>query len=408
MFPHNPHVLCCKVLCAVAPIFELQPPVDTMARIDVHQDDKGLSACWAGANLKPEWTEAYMRVHQLVTLDDFIYMVKASDWEQSLSDLLAQVTELKDNRIAEARFKSAYEAGQQALKHAAQAAPKTEDLDEALPDSTIQQLNADWTRRYNLTFDSVLEPSEQLRARVYREFKKGTMTVVDMKKVRSVLTMAQPKHSDSIALPGGLQLQLEKEVSVSLRSVTDYYFAMRVLAHARAWAGNYLVQVEKQNVLFMDLSCALHYCDRALKDTMEFGSGSLLWLQRNDSLTRGKMATYIRRGQPGQWALDSALRETHLEWRSPAVQPLAEVPEAKQGKRPPDPPAPSDRKRQVKGDAFRTVSQIKGGQKICKPWNDGRGCTDPKCQSLHCCDVRLEEGGPCLSKKHTRLEHHTS
>ena len=167
-------------------------------------------------------------------------MVKASDWEQSLGDLMSQVPELKDNRIAEARFKSAYEAGQQALKHAAQSAPKTEDLDEALPDSTVQQLNTDWTRRYNLQFDSVLEPSEQLRARVYREFKKGTMTVVDMKKVRSVLTMAQPKHSDSIALPGGLQLQLEKEVSVSLRSVTDYYFAMRVLAHAWGWAGNYL------------------------------------------------------------------------------------------------------------------------------------------------------------------------
>ena len=295
------------------------------------------------------------------------------------------------------------------MKHAAQAAPKTEDLDEALPDSTIQQLNADWTRRYNLTFDSVLEPSEQLRARVYREFKKGTMTVVEMKKVRSVLTMAQPKHSDSIALPGGLQLQLEKEVSVSLRSVTDYYFAMRVLAHAWAWAGNYLVQVDKQSVLFMDLSCALHYSDRALKDTMEFGGGSLLWLQRNDSLTRGKMATYIRRGQPGQWALDSALRDTHLEWRSPAVQPLAEVPESKQSKRPTEPPAPTtDRKRQVKGDSFRTVSQIKGGQRICKPWNDGRGCTDPKCQALHCCDVRMDEGGPCLSKKHTRLEHHAS
>ena len=383
--------------------------VPTMSRIDVHQDDKGLAACFNGANLKPEWTEAYLRAHHVTTLDDFIYMVRASDWEQSLGDLLSQVPDLKDNRIAEARFKSAFEAGQQALKQAVQTAPKTEDLDEALPDSTVQQLNSDWTRRYNLTFDSVLEPSEQLRARIYREFKKGTMTVVDMKKVRSVLTMAQPKPSDSIALPGGLQLQLEKEVSVSLRSVTDYYFAMRVLAHAWAWAGNYLVQAEKQSVLFMDLSCALHYCDRALKDTMEFGGGSLAWLQRNDALTRGKMATYIRRGQPGQWALDSALRETHLEWRSPAMQPLAELPESKPGKRPAEvQPAPNDRKRQVKGDSFRTVSQVKGGQKICKPWNDGRGCSDKACQSLHCCDVRMEEGGPCLSKKHTRLEHHAS
>eukprot|EP00435_Cladocopium_sp_Y103_P022616 s4807_g5.t1 len=110
-----------------------------MSRIDVHQDDRGLSACLAGANIKEEWKTAYLRVHHVVTLDDFVYMVKATDWERSLGDLLAQVPEIKDSRIAEARFKSAFEAGQQALKHAAQSAPKSEDLDEALPDSTVQQ-----------------------------------------------------------------------------------------------------------------------------------------------------------------------------------------------------------------------------------------------------------------------------
>eukprot|EP00435_Cladocopium_sp_Y103_P000858 s5581_g1.t1 len=365
-----------------------------MSRIDVLQDDRGLETCFKGANLEAAWIESYTKVHKLVTLDDFIYMIQASEWEKSLLEHVEQVPDLKGNRIALARFKSAFEAGQQALKHAAQVAPKSEDLDESLPDSTIQQLNQDWSRRYSLSFDSVLEPSEQLRSRVYREFRKGTMTVVDMKKVRSVLSMAQPKASDSISLPGGLQLQLEKEVSVSLRSVTDYYFALRVLAHAWAWGGNFMVSTgpQSEKILFMDLSSALHYCDRALRDTMEYGQGSLIWLQRCDLLTRGKMATYVRRGQPAQWALDNALRDTHLEWRSPAVQPLVEVPEPRKEKRSPDGEGAPERKRQIKGDAFKTVSQVKGGQKICKPWNDGRGCKDPKCASLHCCDVRLEEG----------------
>ena len=64
---------------------------------------------------------------------------------------------------------------------------------------------------------------------------------------------------------------------MSLRNVTEYYFALRVLAHAWAWAGNFLCspQPQGEKVLFMDLSSALHYCDRALRDTMEFGSGSL-------------------------------------------------------------------------------------------------------------------------------------
>ena len=33
-----------------------------------------------------------------------------------------------------------------------------------------------------------------------------------------------------------------------------------------------------------------------MQDTFAFGQGSLAWLERNDLLTRGKMATYIRRG----------------------------------------------------------------------------------------------------------------
>ena len=196
-----------------------------MTRIDVLQDDRGLATCFRGANLEQSWIDNYTKFHQISTLDDFVYMIQASDWEKSLADHIDQVSALKGNRIALARFKSAYEAGHQALKHAAQAAPKSEDLDGALPDTTIQQMNVDWTKRYNLSFDSVLEPSEQLRSRAYREFRKQSMTVVDMKKVKSVLTVSQPRSSDSIALPGGLQLQLEKEVSVSLRSVTEYYFA---------------------------------------------------------------------------------------------------------------------------------------------------------------------------------------
>lgn len=423
-------VLACEYLSAVPPLAQLLPaqvlcvfsaPVVwlqlrligfclPMARIDVYQDDRGLAACLRGANIKDEWIEAYKAKHQIVTLDDYVYMVNAASWEASLGELVDQVPALKDDRIALARFKSAFEAGQQALKHAALVSPKTEDLDEALPDSTMQQLNADWLKRYHLVFDSVLEPSEQLRSRIHREFRKQTMTVIEMKKVKSVLTISQPKASDSISLPGGLQLQLEKEVSVSLRSVTEYYFALRVLCHAWAWAGNFLVptgSTANDQVLFMDLSSAMHYADRALRDTMEFGSGSLLWLQRNDLLTRGKMATFIRRGQPAQWALEQALRETHLEWRSPAVQPLAEPTEAKLPKRPADDDSGAgQRKRQVKGDTFQTVSQVKGGQRLCKPWNDGRGCKDAHCKALHKCDVKLSTGGPCLSTKHTRLEHH--
>ena len=61
------------------------------------------------------------------------------------------------------------------------------------------------------------------------------------------------------------------------------------------------------------------------------------------------MATYIRRGQPGQWALDNALRDTHLEWRSPAIQPLVETIETGASKRAAEPEPPAERKRPDQG-----------------------------------------------------------
>lgn len=89
----------------------------------------------------------YVKFHHLVTLDDFIYMIQVSDWEQSLTEHLEQVISLKGNRIALARFKSAFESGQQALKHAAQVAPKR-------PSRTPPSSSSTWIGRSARTLQS--------------------------------------------------------------------------------------------------------------------------------------------------------------------------------------------------------------------------------------------------------------
>ena len=97
-------------------------------------------------------------------------------------------------------------------------------------------------------------------------------------------------------------------------------------------------------------------------------------------------------------ALGEAVREAHLEWRSPAIQPAMESPRTPPSKKPlEDPPEVEPKRRQLKGDGHKTVSQVKGGQKICKPYNDGRGCSNTKCPNLHACDVRLESGAGGLA-----------
>jgi len=128
------------------------------------------------------------------------------------------------------------------------------------------------------------------------------MTVLEARKVKSMLHVTTPKSKEHVELPGGIQLQFDRDSTLSMKSVTDYYAALRILCHCWAWSGNYMVNYQGEMVLMCDLTSALAYADRCLKDTMEFGGGSMKWLERNDILTRGKMATLVRRGYPAQIA----------------------------------------------------------------------------------------------------------
>ena len=181
-----------------------------MSRIDVLQDDRGLATCLAAAQIRPEWVADYKTAHGVSTLDDFVYMVTASEWEKSLTELVEGVASLKGNRIALARFKSAFECGKEALKQASQPNSKTQDEEEILPEGTMQQLNRDWQKRYNLQFEPWFEPSEQLRSRVYREWRKQSMSVIDAKKIKSMLHIATPKAKEQVELPGAFSSSLTR------------------------------------------------------------------------------------------------------------------------------------------------------------------------------------------------------
>ena len=57
------------------------------------------------AQLTTAWVDAYTKAHHITTLDDFVFMITAAEWEKSLEAHIEQVAELKGNRIAVARFK---------------------------------------------------------------------------------------------------------------------------------------------------------------------------------------------------------------------------------------------------------------------------------------------------------------
>lgn len=51
------------------------------------------------------------------------------------------------------------------------------------------------------------------------EFKRGTMSVIEAKKIKSVLHMASPKLNETVDLAGGLHLNFQCESLVAVKSL---------------------------------------------------------------------------------------------------------------------------------------------------------------------------------------------
>ena len=57
-------------------------------RIDLYQDDRGLSTCFAGANILEEWKNELVTAHKWETLEDFIYYFDEAALEKPLDHVL--------------------------------------------------------------------------------------------------------------------------------------------------------------------------------------------------------------------------------------------------------------------------------------------------------------------------------
>ena len=432
------------------------------AKINVTAEDRGLSSCFELCLVKQPWAKSFSDHHQLELLEDFVGIVQALDekgsetWEASLTKQVKAVSGLETNQIALARFKAAYLAARDALQLCRSAAGKTgsEELDSPIPEGPDRQLQSDWKKRYAIVLTPFLDPSDALKGRVWREFKRHTMTVIEAKKAKNVLCLTLQQSHEKVQLPGGLSLSFDNERNLVLVSCVDYYFALRILGNAMAFVGNYTVTCSSdgKDVLMCDLTCVMDYADGALRAAMEYGSGSVEWLRRNDILTRGQVVSLVRQGWSVTNAFKEAWRQHHNNWNSKSLPPLsAEVPPDTQrrgtgglggggpkgggrGDRGADRGSGRGRSRDRGGSGrdydrrdrrddrredrrddrrerprdspprVRTVSMFKGNKRVCKPWNDNRGCDDPKCPDEHRCDVLLSNGQAC-GERHPRYRH---
>ena len=337
---------------------------------------------------------------------DFYGYVKAADFEDELQTLLQTKDEFKDNPLFLSRLRAAWRLCESLEKEAVarKTSPSTtqEQLDLPLSDDVKEELETAWDNRYHLTLDVKIHPADTLVARKFREIRKNSHEVDNVRKVKTLFHTSKPSDKQRTQI-GEAVVETGKEVEVQVRRVVDYYFGLRTLAYAQAKAGNHLVDSKihpGQKVNYADLSEYLDYADSCLRNTAEKGlneSESLLWMEEMDSLTRGTMVSYMRRGWPQCEALKQARREHMIDWR---VQPR------KRGR---SESPPKERKPKVAATVMTKTGLHFNGREVCKPHNDPRGCTRKESQCpnkrAHVCDVLKDDGKVCGSATHTRSEH---
>ena len=214
-------------------------------RVDLQADDKGLKTCWTACNVLPEWQADIACHHKLETLDDFVFMINKKDLESSIMAFCQEVAAIKDNRLALARVKASWQAGSTAIESSQQTDIKHQgdlDLDDPLPEATLQTLQNDRKRSYQLVIEPHLEPADSLPGRVYRQCKWRTMSVMDARKVKTIVSQSMLSKEENILLHTGVVLQMHKETLAPLRSAVEYYWALRTLGYAWAFAGNYVTK----------------------------------------------------------------------------------------------------------------------------------------------------------------------
>ena len=213
--------------------------------VDVEASDRGLASCLKAANVEDSWAAAFIRAHKPAS-QNFLYLVNSEKWESSLEGLLTAVPDLRDSRLILVRFKSAYKAGLEALQ-----APKhvhmgtAEELEQPIREG-LSQLQRGWDMTHKLTLDPHLEPSDSLRGRIWREFAKRTLSVIEVRRVKSLLAQSAPSDCETVKLQdtsrGALSLSFAREQDAPVRDVVTYYFRLRVLTNAFAFAGNFLAK----------------------------------------------------------------------------------------------------------------------------------------------------------------------
>ena len=364
-----------------------------------------------------------------------------ANWVDERAELKAAVldkTAKKDNHSQLAALKQAWREADalnsRSLKRSAEGL-SAEELDGPLDPELQKQVEAAFRTTYSWPgLPSKCVGCDSLLGRCKREFERRTPSMLAVTRVR---TLAQSQRGQPVKvqrLSADVSLQLgegEDEANEATSSLYAWLLLLRVLCTTWAVAGCFDVDVNGQRTKFVHWSQSTEYWEelsaRAHEALSQYAEASVVaWVSSLEEEFRSRAIELTRgvRQEPWGKALLEALRELSHRFAetrdrmTPRRRATDQVinPKAKPQIPPPPPGAPPISKATpppppggaaVSRKRWKTASQLPNGSRLCKRFNDPRGCQKVCPQGCaHACDILLlSSNAACGRKDHNRGSH---
>jgi len=383
----------------------------------------------------------YLEAKTCLKVETFANWVK--DREEVTTKILMK-TDHKDDEPQAARLKMAWRqaeaATDRALKRSAEGLDN-EPIDDPLPEGDQRALEDVWRRAYGWpALIGERMGCDSLLGRAHREFRKCAPTMFPVSKVRTIATsrMAVPPTKRRISeglyvtIDGDTAIEGEEDLSGSLFVYLDLlevltntwsiagafdYEHKGVVAKYASWpqTSSYYYFVKKEVTPLLATFTEASVVTYASSCEEVFRMKCIDLARGADKVPFGKALDEVQILHKGEWLIKKGMLAPKRSGLAPTQRPpSSHVPEPPR-QRPADKAA--DKSPYLTSNNDRNNSNPKkwttaykdaSGNRICKFYNDKRGCKGgDKCLhgNAHVCDVLLTNGRVCASKSHTRVTH---
>jgi len=316
-------------------------------------------------------------------------------------------------------------------------------LDEPLKHDEQVKLETTFKLEYKMAVPPLWMGFPAMLGRFHREFLRRNHTVFHVNKVRNleavVLQGSSVKHQKLGALDIAFG-ESTRQAEAPVGNIFSYILGLKAVLYTMGMAGTFKVQRSQGAVYFAPLEGLLNHLAAVEGYVLRHSSGKdarpehviLKQLTTIDEGVRGEWARVLRANEPDGVTLGEAIQATsHFAagmflMAPPMDQPRKPTFEYSQS---PNRNSKGAGKSDFKGNKadrkgesgprrsfpdenlaekfdlrYKTCRFSEQGRKLCKPYNDVRGCKNPTCQEEHRCDILTPKGVAC-GGSHPRMDH---